>query len=111
MPRSRYFRNERATSSAEPTSQVVPAPPPNLLGVDAVEGVDCDIKRLTEVWIATNAQDAELAAVNHAGVRSMGYQPGSYAPSEFTLTNFTNWYAGKMAAYAGEPTPFRIAAE
>jgi Rieske 2Fe-2S family protein len=27
------------------------------------------------------------------------------------LTNFTNWYAGKMAAYAGEPAPLRIAAE
>lgn len=82
-----------------------------LVHEDAVEGVDYDIERLTEVWIATNAQDAELAAVNHAGIRSMGYQPGPYAPSEFMLTNFTNWYAGKMTAYAGEPAPFRIAAE
>jgi Rieske 2Fe-2S family protein len=25
--------------------------------------------------------------------------PGPYAPSEFMLRNFTNWYADKLAAY------------
>lgn len=82
-----------------------------LVHEDAVEGIDYDIERLTEVWIATNAQDAELAAVNHVGIRSMAYRPGPYAPSEFMLTHFTNWYAGKMEAFVGAPSPMRMAAE
>lgn len=82
-----------------------------LVHEDAVEGVDYDIERLTEVWIATNAQDAELAAVNHRGIRSKAYEPGPYAPSEFMLTDFTNWYAGKMEAFIGAPSPLRVAAE
>lgn len=82
-----------------------------LVHEDAVEGVDYDIERLSEVWIATNAQDAELAAVNHRGIRSMAYQPGPYAPSEFMLTHFSNWYAGKMDAFLNAPSPLRIAAE
>jgi Rieske 2Fe-2S family protein len=73
--------------------------------------VDYDVKRLTEVWTATNAQDAELAALNHRGVQSKAYQPGPYAPSEFMLTHFTDWYAGKMAAYVGPLAPARAAAE
>lgn len=82
-----------------------------LVHEDAVEGIDYDVERLTEVWIATNAQDAELAAVNHVGIRSMAYRPGPYAPSEFMLTHFTNWYAGKMEAFVGAPSPMRMAAE
>lgn len=82
-----------------------------LVHEDAVEGVDYDIDTLTSVWIATNAQDAELAAVNHKGIRSKAYQPGPYAPSEFMLTNFTDWYAGKMAASYGTSPSLRIAAE
>ncbi len=41
----------------------------------------------------------------------MAYRPGPYAPSEFMLTNFANWYAGKMAAFVDAPSPLRIAAE
>ena len=67
---------------------------------DAVEGVDYDIERLTEVWTATNLQDARLASVNHQGIRSKAYEPGPYAPSEFMLTNFANWYADKIGDYA-----------
>lgn len=80
-----------------------------LVHEDAVEGVDYDVERLTEVWKATNEQDGRLASVNHSGVRSMAYQPGPYAPSEFMLTHFTDWYAGKLATHYGEPA--RIAAE
>ncbi|SEG30517.1 aromatic ring-hydroxylating oxygenase subunit alpha [Bosea lathyri] len=82
-----------------------------LVHEDAVEGVDYDVERLTEVWIATNAQDAELAEVNHRGIRSMAYRPGPYAPSEFMLTNFANWYAGKMEAFVGAAASRRMAAE
>ena len=71
-----------------------------LVHEDAVEGVDYDIERLTEVWTATNLQDARLASVNHQGIRSKAYEPGPYAPSEFMLTNFANWYADKIGDYA-----------
>ena len=71
-----------------------------LVHEDAVEGIDYDIERLTEVWTATNLQDARLASVNHQGIRSKAYEPGPYAPSEFMLTNFANWYADKIGDYA-----------
>lgn len=80
-----------------------------LVHEDAVEGVDYDVDRLTEVWKATNEQDGRLASVNHSGVRSLAYCPGPYAPSEFMLTQFTDWYTAKLAArYAATE---RLAAE
>lgn len=81
-----------------------------LVHEDAVEGVDYDIEHLTQVWTATNDQDRLLAENNHRGIRSRAYQPGPFAPSEFMLQNFSDWYAGKMATYAGVPAP-RLAAE
>jgi Rieske 2Fe-2S family protein len=82
-----------------------------LVHEDAVEGVDYDVERLTEVWLATNDQDRLLAERNHLGIRSAAYEPGPFAPSEFMLDNFSEWYAGKMAAYAGRPAPHLAAAE
>jgi Rieske 2Fe-2S family protein len=70
-----------------------------LVHEDAVEGVDYDVETLTQVWRATNEQDATLVTHNQRGVSSKAYAPGPYAPSEFMLTNFTNWYADKLAAY------------
>ena len=83
-----------------------------LVHEDAVEGVDYDVETLTSVWIATNDQDSRLAATNHRGIRSRAYEPGPYAPSEFMLTNFTDWYARKMASWLdGVPRGLRMAAE
>ncbi|WP_454685380.1 aromatic ring-hydroxylating oxygenase subunit alpha [Ancylobacter moscoviensis] len=82
-----------------------------LVHEDAVEGVDYDVERLTQVWIATNAEDAELAAVNHRGIRSMAYEPGPYAPSEFMIRNFLGWYAAKMESFANPHAPMQVAAE
>jgi Rieske 2Fe-2S family protein len=82
-----------------------------LVHEDAVEGVDYDVNRLTEVWTATNLQDARLASVNHLGIRSKAYTPGPYAPTEFMLTNFTSWYAGKIADFAARSPAGRIAAQ
>ncbi|MFT3688262.1 aromatic ring-hydroxylating oxygenase subunit alpha [Paenirhodobacter sp.] len=81
-----------------------------LVHEDAVEGVDYDVRRLTEVWIATNDEDRILAENNHRGILSKAYRPGPYAPSEFMLTNFADWYAGKMADFIGGPRA-RLAAE
>jgi Rieske 2Fe-2S family protein len=82
-----------------------------LVHEDAVEGVDYDVDRLTEVWRATNEQDKELAENNHRGVASWAYEPGPYTPSEFMLNHFSDWYADKMAAFAPEPAPLLAAAE
>ena len=72
-----------------------------LVHEDAVEGVDYDVEHLTAVWLATNSEDGLLAENNHRGILSRAYRPGPYAPSEFMLNHFTDWYAGKMAEYAG----------
>lgn len=71
-----------------------------LVHEDAVEGIDYDVERLTEVWMATNDEDRLLAENNHRGIRSRAYRPGPYAPSEFMLKNFLEWYISQMATYA-----------
>lgn len=70
-----------------------------LVHEDAVEGVDYDIETMTAVWRATNAQDAALVALNQSGVSSRAFRPGPYAPSEFMLNNFIDWYAAKLRAF------------
>jgi Rieske 2Fe-2S family protein len=80
-----------------------------LVHEDAVEGIDYDVARLTAVWDATNEQDKRLAENNHAGVASDAYEPGPYAPTEFMLDHFSDWYASKMSAFAAPP-PMRLAA-
>ncbi|MGC8470509.1 MAG: aromatic ring-hydroxylating oxygenase subunit alpha [Acetobacteraceae bacterium] len=78
---------------------------------DAVEGRDYDVKRLTEVWLATNDQDKALVERNQAGVNSAGYEPGPYSPAlEAGVIKFVNWYAGELAAYLDAGT-LRAAAE
>ena len=71
-----------------------------LVHQDAVEGVDYTLQGLTEVWKATNLQDAQLVANNHAGTQDPGYQGGPY--SQFTETYlelFSQWYAARLKAH------------
>ena len=70
-----------------------------LVHEDAVEGVDYDVERLTHVWKATNDQDRALAENNYRGVLSRAYMPGPYAPMEFMLNDFTDWYIGRMTEF------------
>lgn len=75
-----------------------------LVHKDAVEGVDYDLETLTEVWQATNAQDAELVGLTQRGVSSLGYQPSRYSRfTEGQLVDFSVWYMERLAAagYAG----------
>jgi Rieske 2Fe-2S family protein len=66
---------------------------------DAVEGVDYDLERLTEVWTKTNLQDRDLVEVNQRGVSSPGYRPGPYSPDAETLAlRFTDWYCAEARA-------------
>lgn len=67
---------------------------------DAREGVDYDLPRLTEVWEATNRQDADLVAIAHRGVASSGYTPGPLSVHAERLVNLNlNWYVERLQAY------------
>lgn len=70
---------------------------------DAVEGVDYELARLTEVWNATNDQDRALAENNQRGVESLAYQPGPYSQtSEQLVLRFSEWYRGALESYLGD---------
>lgn len=80
-----------------------------LVHKDAVEGVDYDLKRLTEVWIATNDEDREIVETNQQGILSPAYVPGPYAPDwESGVIQFIDWYAAWMERAL---IPERMAAE
>jgi glycine betaine catabolism A len=69
---------------------------------DAIEGVDYDIARLTEVWMATNEQDMTLVERTQRGVASPMYRPGPYAPDEEAgVIQFIDWYADTMQRRIG----------
>ncbi len=82
-----------------------------LVPKDAVEGRDYDLKTLTEVWIATNAQDAALVERNAEGIRSPAYEPGPYSPVHETgVTQFVDWYCGSLEGrLGGEKAKLRAA--
>lgn len=84
-----------------------------LVHKDAVEGVDYDLNRLTEVWEATNQQDADLVEISHNGALSPAYEPGPYSPyTEPLVEKFTEWYVGRMAEHLlGKQAPMGVAAE
>jgi Rieske 2Fe-2S family protein len=64
-----------------------------LVHKDAVEGVDYDLKRLTEVWVATNDEDRVVVENNQQGILSPAYRPGPYsAVQESGVIQFVDWY-------------------
>ncbi|WP_179745173.1 aromatic ring-hydroxylating oxygenase subunit alpha [Paraburkholderia bryophila] len=68
-----------------------------LVHEDAVEGVDYDLNALTEVWVATNAQDAQLVSINYRGTQDPAYRPGPFSPfTETYLELFSQWYAARL---------------
>ncbi len=68
-----------------------------LVPAGSVAGVDYDLERLTEVWLATNAQDTALVERTQRGVISPAYRPGPYAPiEEEGVIQFVDWYATTM---------------
>jgi Rieske 2Fe-2S family protein len=74
-----------------------------LVREDAVEGVDYDLERLTELWNRTNLQDRDLAENNQRGVNALGYSPGPYSPdAEALLMRFVDWYCETSRAYIAE---------
>ena len=80
-----------------------------LVHKDAVEGVDYDLKRLTEVWNATNDEDREITETNQRGILSPAYQPGPYSPDwESGVVQFVDWYVSSLERSVA---PLAIAAE
>jgi len=68
-----------------------------LVPADAVEGVDYDLKRLTEVWMATNDQDRQLVEETYRGVTSPSYVPGPFSDiAENGVCQFVDWYCETM---------------
>jgi len=69
-----------------------------LVHKDAVEGIDYDLDRLTEVWKATNQQDADLVARAQKGAESTGYLPGPFSPFTERLVELnTQWYLRRLS--------------
>jgi Rieske 2Fe-2S family protein len=64
---------------------------------DAVEGVDYDVKALTEVWLATNDEDRRICQENQLGIMSPGYDPAPYSPvHEDGVVQFVDWYCSHL---------------
>ncbi|MBB5223863.1 Rieske 2Fe-2S family protein [Amaricoccus macauensis] len=81
-----------------------------LVHKDAVEGVDYDLKRLTEVWVNTNDEDRVVVENNQQGILSPGYRPGPYsAAQESGVIQFVDWYLDTLGASLADRT--LIAAE
>jgi len=80
-----------------------------LVDKDAVEGVDYDLNRLTEVWVATNDEDRRIVEDNQLGINSPAYVPGPYSPiMEDGVEQFVDWYVKTMLRARG---PHSVAAE
>ena len=74
-----------------------------LVHKDAVEGRDYDMQRLTEVWVATNAEDQRVVEDNQRGILSPGYRPGPYSlDHEAGVIQFVDWYADALLGIAPE---------
>ena len=79
-----------------------------LVHKDAVEGRDYDLKQLTEVWNATNAEDQRVVEGNQRGILSPGYEPGPYSlDHESGVIQFCDWYAH---ALTGDPAERQLVA-
>lgn len=68
-----------------------------LVNKDAVEGQDYDLKRLTEVWTATNDEDRRVVEDNQHGINSPAYESGPYSRTqESGVISFVDWYRNTM---------------
>jgi Rieske 2Fe-2S family protein len=76
-----------------------------LVHKEAVEGVDYDLKTMTEVWLATNDADRRICQENQIGVASPAYDPAPYSTiHEGGVTQFVNWYCSHLEArLRGDP--------
>lgn len=68
-----------------------------LVHKDAIEGVDYELTRMSEVWLATNNQDRTIVEGNQIGISSPAYEPGPYSVEhEGGVMQFVDWYCRSM---------------
>lgn len=73
-----------------------------LVHKDAVEGVDYDLKKLTEVWINTNDEDRQVVEENQRGINSPAFVPGPYSKiQEDGVIQFVDWYCRTLTDRLG----------
>ncbi len=74
-----------------------------LVHKEAKEGVDYDLKRLTEVWINTNDEDRVVVENNQEGILSPAYRPGPYSSvQESGVIQFVDWYIDTLGRSLGD---------
>ena len=67
---------------------------------DAIKGIDYQIQDLTEVWVATNAQDKHLVEITHEGTQDPAYRPAVFSPfMESYVEQFSRWYSARLRAH------------
>jgi phenylpropionate dioxygenase-like ring-hydroxylating dioxygenase large terminal subunit len=67
-----------------------------LVDKDAKEGIDYTTDKLTEFWKITGEQDWKLCENNFKGIESSHYQPGPYAPVEYDVVRYVDWYINRL---------------
>jgi glycine betaine catabolism A len=68
---------------------------------DAEEGTDYDPETVAHVWKATSEQDWELCENNHAGIKSVAYEPGPFSTlTESSVESFVVWYLARLEGRA-----------
>ena len=67
-----------------------------LVDADAEEGKDYTINNLIEFWRITGEQDWKLCENNFRGIESSHYHPGPYAPVEYDVVKYVDWYIERM---------------
>ncbi len=80
---------------------------------DAVEGEDYDPDEVAHVWKTTSEQDWELCENNHAGIKSLAYEPGPLSQvTESSVESFVQWYMDRLdpAGTLRQPYPLSVSA-
>src|SRR5262249_55173599 len=72
---------------------------------DAEPGVDFDLQKLTEVWLATHQEELRVCQANQLGVSSPAYSPAGYSPvQEAGVMQFVDWYCARLIEHlSGAP--------
>jgi phenylpropionate dioxygenase-like ring-hydroxylating dioxygenase large terminal subunit len=62
-----------------------------------MEGVDYDLRELTEVWLATNEQDQRIVRENQISMNCPIYEPGPLSEvAEAGVGQFVDWYCDQL---------------
>ncbi|MBC7828246.1 MAG: aromatic ring-hydroxylating dioxygenase subunit alpha [Chitinophagaceae bacterium] len=67
-----------------------------LVDADATEGKDYNTEKLIEFWRITGEQDWKLCENNFKGIESSRYSPGPYAPAEYDVVKYIDWYINRL---------------